>query len=338
MDLKRILYLGYYWWKQDQKQFNLYFQFVLNTTDKSRLGLWIDVIKSSLRYNISLTEYFYLKFYERSADDRATWAGTGFMYETQRILNPPSTRSKLNDKREFSREYKEFLLHKVYDLDALRKNENDLELVYREKQLVFKTHDGKCGRGTFFYNSKKHSLERLKELIRSQDYDLVETFIVQHDDLNALSPSGVNTVRIITQLDDKGNVHILGCRLRISVNNAVDNLAAGNMVACVDESTGKVNSKAVYSDITRSSESVHPITKTKILGFTVPFWKECMALAKAAALKHPENKSIGWDIVVTNEGVGLLEGNHDWCKLVWQLPADKGLKSQLAHYRELFTV
>jgi len=24
-----------------------------------------------------------------------------------------------------------------------------------------------------------------------------------------------------------------------------------------------------------------------------------------------------------------IEGNHDWCKLVWQLPVNKGLKSML---------
>lgn len=56
---------------------------------------------------------------------------------------------------------------------------------------------------------------------------------------------------------------------------------------------------------------------------------ECFQLAKDAALKHPHNRSIGCDIVVTVDGPGLIEGNHDWCKLVWQLPVNQGLKSLL---------
>ena len=44
------------------------------------------------------------------------------------------------------------------------------------------------------------------------------------------------------------------------------------------------------------------------------------------ALPCKQNRSIGWDIVITPEGPGLIEGNHDWCKLVWQLPVGRGLK------------
>ena len=55
-------------------------------------------------------------------------------------------------------------------------------------------------------------------------------------------------------------------------------------------------------------------------------------MVKKAALEHPQNRSIGWDIVITENGPGFIEGNHDWCKLLWQLPAEQGLKSLLAPY------
>jgi hypothetical protein len=54
-----------------------------------------------------------------------------------------------------------------------------------------------------------------------------------------------------------------------------------------------------------------------------------MAMVKEASLLHPQNKSIGWDVVLTPNGPGLIEGNHDWCKLVWQLPVNKGLKKHI---------
>ncbi len=87
--------------------------------------------------------------------------------------------------------------------------------------------------------------------MKSKGYNLAEEFIIQHPQISQLSDSGVNTVRIITQLDKKNEVDILGARLRISVNNHVDNLASGNIAAAIDLNTGKVNGPGIYSDITK---------------------------------------------------------------------------------------
>ena len=56
---------------------------------------------------------------------------------------------------------------------------------------------------------------------------------------------------------------------------------------------------------------------------------KCIDLALTAARHQPQNRSIGWDIAVTPHGPGLIEGNHDWCKLVWQLPVGRGLKEKI---------
>lgn len=165
------------------------------------------------------------------------------------------------------------------------------------------------------------------------NYGLVEEFIQQHPDLNRLSPSAVNTVRIFTQLNGFGGVDILGCRLRISVNSPVDNMAAGNLAAPVDENTGRLSGPGVYSDITKPEQDYHPVTQVKITGFQIPFWKETLEMVKKAAQLHPQNRSIGWDTVITKEGPGLIEANHDWCKLLWQLPVKTGLKSILEDYK-----
>jgi len=53
---------------------------------------------------------------------------------------------------------------------------------------------------------------------------------------------------------------------------------------------------------------------------------------KEAALCFPQNRSIGWDVAITSTGPQLLEANHDWCRLVWQLPVKKGLKPILENH------
>jgi hypothetical protein len=257
------------------------------------------------------------------------WAGTGHMYEYQKVMNPPSKRRILDDKREFYKFYQEFFVHHVFSLNELLQDPLLINKDLETPKLVFKVSNGKCGTSVRIISSAELERNSFVAYMKQEGFDMVETFITQHPSMNALSPSAVNTVRIFTQLNNFNEVEILGCRQRISINCSVDNLAAGNVAAPIDESTGVITGPGVYSDITKEPVSIHPITGISIVGFQVPFWKECLQLAKDAALKHPQNRSIGWDIVVTANGPGLIEGNHDWCKLVWQLPVNKGLKSML---------
>jgi hypothetical protein len=332
--IKRLFYLGYYFKELDQSKLTKFMDFVSKQTNKSKLSIWIDMIQSSLIYNISLLEYFNFKFYEISKTEKETYAGTGFMYEYQLIMNPKNKRFVLEDKIVFLKEYAAFVNHKFASLVDLQKDKSiafDI-LQNQSGKVVLKDSKGQCGNGvTVRKSSELNDVSLIKDLIATSN-DYVEEFVLQHNDLMGLSPSGLNTIRIITQLDNNNKVDILGCRLRITINSSVDNLAAGNIAAPIDEITGKVNGPGVYSDITKQDEYTHPITGVKLIGFQVPFWSETMEMVKNAALTNTANKSTGWDVAITNNGPELIEGNHDWCKLLWQLPVKKGLKPILKTY------
>ena len=60
----------------------------------------------------------------------------------------------------------------------------------------------------------------------------------------------------------------------------MDNLAAGNIAAPIDDETGIISGSGVYSDITKAPESIHPVTGEKITGFQIPFLKETIELVK----------------------------------------------------------
>jgi hypothetical protein len=332
--LKRILYLGYYFKQLDWQLMSKFLDFAAKQQNVSKIRLWISAMYSTLRYNISLLEYFQFRFFELKSEDRIQWAGTGFMYEFQRRMNPPDARKILDNKVLFAQKYKALIRHQVFGIEEMINDKKNAEKLLRNTtgNLVLKVAAGKCGKGVEIRNANEFSADTLIEFMQKQGYDLAEEFIVQHIDMSALSPSAVNTVRIFTQLDNNYQVHILGCRLRISINSPVDNLAAGNAAAPIDERSGIVSGPAVFSDITKADIDIHPITHTPIVGFQIPFWNETMEMAHKAALMHPENKSIGWDIAITPDGPDLIEGNHDWCKLLWQLPVKKGLKPMLENF------
>ncbi len=336
--IKRFLYLGYYIKKMDWEKFWLFLNYTAKTTQRSKIRILYDVLTCVFVYNISILEYFQFRFFEKNKAERELWAGTGYMFEYQLIMNPKNQREILDDKTKFYKSYDRFFVHQVADIVDLKKYPEQTRklLDTPSGKLVFKVADGKCGVAVEIRKACDFSPESIIDFMEKNHFDLVEEFIIQHPKLTELSPSAVNTVRIFTQLNASNEVEILGCRQRISVNSSVDNMAAGNLAAPIDERTGIVNGPAVYSDITKPEEANHPITKVPIVGFQVPFWNETIAMVKQAALLHPQNRSIGWDVVVTEKGPGFIEGNHDWCKLLWQLPAKKGMKSVLDAYKKSY--
>lgn len=335
MKLKRVLYLGYYLKQLDRVKFTLFLNYVQSLTGHSKASIIWDILKSVFVYNISVLEYFQFHFYNLSGIEREQWAGTGHMFEYQLQMNPQTARSILDDKTLFYKYYGSLMIHQVADLKDLKDEPAKINKLLSNPsgKLVFKAKNGKCGAQVVVRACKDFDAHTIVSFMQSSDYALAEEFIRQHSDLNRLSPSGVNTIRIITQINDTGEVIILGCRLRISVDSPVDNMAAGNLAAPIDQKTGEVTGPGVYSDITKIEQEYHPITKVRITGFKIPFWDEAIALVRKAALLYPQNRSIGWDVVITEKGPGLIEGNHDWCKLLWQLPVKKGLKSELIRLR-----
>lgn len=329
--MKRILYLGYYLKQLDKEKYASFLNHTAKNSGKTKVALQLDAFLSVFRHNISLLEYFQFNFVNKNKEERDQWAGTGFMYEYQLAMNPKDKRDILDDKRKFFKAYREYFVHMVADLEELKSNSDLIRKLLGNPsgKMVFKAADGKCGLGVEVVNTEDFDAKTIISYMENNNLDLVEEYIIQHPDLHKLSPSGVNTVRIFTQLNKDDKVVILGCRQRISVNSPVDNMAAGNLAAIINEDTGIIMDAGVYSDITKKEETIHPITGVSITGFQVPFWPETIKMVKEAAKLHPQNRSIGWDIVITEKGPGFIEGNHDWCKLLWQLPAKKGLKSLL---------
>jgi len=329
-NVKRAAYLVYYLKEMNWPLLRRFMAHVQVIKGYSRGLQWSMVLRDSLRYNISPLEWYQFGFMNLSEGQKSSWAGTGTMYEFQLRANPPGARAVLDDKRAFYKAYQRFFRHRMFDRETLAAHPELLsELLSRHHRLVLKAARGKCGRSVRFISTPGWRSSELLSVMQADGYDLLETSIEQHPDLNRLSPSGVNTVRIVTALDSKDQAYLLGSRLRISVDSRVDNLAAGNLAAPVDDKTGRVTGPGVYSDITRAPQTVHPITRTPIEGFRIPHWSACLEMALEAQKLFSRNRSIGWDIAVTGEGPGLIEGNHDWCKLVWQLPVRQGLKGVL---------
>lgn len=331
--INRTLYLGYYFKQMNWELLNKFLNYTSKKTGRSKSSIWSDAIQAVYKYNISILEYFQFKFFEKDDKERSEWAGSGFMYEFQLKMNPKANRRVLEDKVKFFEHFNTSTGREYATLEQLKSGDKKMDIFNSSKKVVIKETDGGCGKGLEILDLNNLSSEDLIRRMEETGNFLAEGFVVQHDHLNKLSPTGLNTIRIITQIDSGGKAVVIDARLRISVNSIVDNLAAGNIVAGIDVNSGVVFTNGVYSDITKEPVSKHPVSGVTLIGYQVPFWQEAIDLTKKAAEDIGEsNKSVGWDIGITNEKPILIEGNHDWCKLVWQLPVQKGLKSTLEKY------
>ena len=64
----------------------------------------------------------------------------------------------------------------------------------------------------------------------------------------------------------------------------------------------------------------HPVTGTHITGHRLSCWNEIVELTVRAHQEFGAFHSIGWDVAITDKGLVLIEGNHDWGTMIAQYP------------------
>ncbi len=330
----RTKYLAYYLKQMDWSTFQRFFKYVQGEKKISTISLLRDIISSVYRYNIGLMDYFIFRFYNKSHEERNQWVGTGLKYEFDLKMNPLSARSILENKQEFYMAYAPFIHHNHCSITDIEMQNKKAEMIFCNPtgKIVIKDATGQCGWDVEVIEAKNFTLLSLKEYMATKQFDMAEEFVQQHPAIQSLSSSGLNTIRMITMINEDGEVDILGARMRISVNSYVDNLASGNIACPIDVESGEINDMGVYSDITKAPVTHHPVTGLPLVGFQIPMWQEIIETTKKIALHRPENRGVGWDVALTEKGPDFIEGNHNWCKILWQIPVDQGLKSVLEKY------
>jgi hypothetical protein len=292
-----------------------------------------------LKHNASPLDYFSFKFYDLPEEEWDNYPCTGFMYEYQLKMNPRNQRGVLHDKIKFLTLFNSFSGRKWATLAMLKTDKQFIAEFLRNagEKLVLKNSMGGAGKQVEVIEIPFDSPQSVIKIMEANSFDLAEYYVIQHDALMKLSPSAVNTIRIVTQYLEERIVIILAF-LRISVNSNVDNLSVGeygvNFGAAINIETGEICGPGVYLDITKPDVYYHPVTKVPVIGFKIPYWEECKDIVINAAKLTPGNRSIGWDVAVTNNGPVLIEGNHNW-NLLSMSPGKKGYKKEFLQYSSM---
>lgn len=288
----------------------------------------LDMLLCIVFYNVGFYDYHIFGFVHiRRHRDRKTFFTMQDNWRLCRLVNDPADIPVFKDKILFNETFAPFLGREF--LDLRRANAPTLAGFLRKHPVVFiKNPNGFGGLEVKRFSSAEINLNCMPDVQSLYDtwmqngFYLVEEALLQHPDMQALHPSSLNTLRIVTLADSAGEVHFLYSFVRTGRSGAyVDNTSSGGLSAliCAD---GMIRRPAV-SDKTGEFFDVHPDTGCSFINFRIPYFSEAVALCKKAAKIRPGMRYVGWDVGVTPQGPVLVEGN--------ELPAYDG---QIFHQQE----
>lgn len=141
---------------------------------------------------------------------------------------------------------------------------------------------------------------------------VVQRRLRQHHAMDPYAPQGHSTVRVYTLRRVDGTLRHVGAHLRLGRRHSMtDHVWGGSVGADIDVDTGLVGQGVQVSKAGYEPTDRHPETGVVFRGTTVPWWGEVRALCETVAQLFPEVRFVGWDVMVTDDGPRMLEGNRD---------------------------
>lgn len=183
--------------------------------------------------------------------------------------------------------------------------ERILSSISKEDEIICKPSlESGSGRSIHFWSSTNNYQDIVSFLNNKEEQDyVIQKVIRQHDDLNKIHSSSVNSLRIVSLLMREG-VHVLSSNLRMGVDaGRVDNVTAGGISCGINkDGTLKKYATAYYSG---EKYVVHP-QGLVFEGFKVPSYDKALDLVKKAHPLIPHFRLVSWDIAIDRDGEPIL--------------------------------
>ncbi|ALS98174.1 hypothetical protein AT746_07825 [Lacimicrobium alkaliphilum] len=157
-------------------------------------------------------------------------------------------------------------------------------------------------------NEKLSVPEFVSRYLRSAQGMLIEHYLVQHSVMADFNPDSVNTLRIWVK-QTHGEAQVLGVILRIGRRHAVvDNASQGGFIARVNMMTGQLQ-RAMTTELLPVEFDTHPDSGVQLTGRQLPYWDECLALARKTLSVFPHSRFAGLDMAISKTGPVIIELN-----------------------------
>lgn len=215
---------------------------------------------------------------------------------------------------------------KIFPLQSrikINKIDSMIRVCEEQNGLVFKPVVGSQGKGVailkvkndkIFINNKEAHIREVEGFISALDNYIITEYIRQGEYSNSLSPYSTNTMRILIMVDPITNKPFIARavqRIGGKASGGLDNFSQGGYSANIDLDTGKLTAAVTkWSAKELTWHKVHPDTGEQIEGKRVPKWNEIKNKLLSVMNELPYIKYIGWDVVLTDDELVVIEGNN----------------------------
>lgn len=277
-------------------------------SNRSATGLFVEFFYCFARYGCLPRQYFNGNFWNKRANDRKDIITYPRFVKIMSALNKPQDIHLLENKAHFNKTFADYVHREwLFSLEASPKQIADF--IRKHGKVIIKPFDEMEGHGIYKLElSKVTDLEKTAADLANQKV-MIEEILAQHPDM-VFGNTSVNTIRVHTVLDREGRGHVVSCVLRAGVGDTVmDNYLSGGVIYPVDVDSGIVTGKGKsHSGMVHIT---HPQTDIVMLGYKIPNWNILLRDIKKAAERLPNLRIVGWDVAITNDGIALIEGNHN---------------------------
>lgn len=210
----------------------------------------------------------------------------------------------------------------LHGLDV-RKDNFSAFLLEKEKTIL-KWLDRGGGSGTYLFENREGRLfangqpvteQEVQGILNREGEALLCAYITQSAFSASLYPHTTNTIRMVCARNPGAEkpkllaaVQRIGCRESIPV----DNLSSGGLVSQIDLETGVLSpciAKLGKMENRMKPFACHPDTDAPIAGKVIPNWQTLKGEILSLTEKIPYLNFIAWDVLLTEDGFCVIEGN-----------------------------
>ena len=291
------------------------------------LGSLSDYKDALNKHWVSYNEYAYqYKFYQKSEEERNEYVSRLKMAYFYWRYTPGAAKAIFRNKTQFLNFFHENI-HRAW-IYAPSASYDEFVKMVSTFDCIIKPCDGKLGKGVskVFKDDTSKDMKSLYAYCQKNRM-LVEQCIEACEELMALHPESLNTIRVVT-IANKEKACVFSSVLRTGVGNSVvDNSHAGGISAQINVKDGIVETDGANTHGERFV--AHPDSGIVFKGFQIPMWDTIVETVCRAA-RQTQNPITGWDVVVnSDQKVEFIEGNYGPDMDMMQARYNRGVKTRL---------
>lgn len=283
---------------------------------------FIDWYQHAKTEGFSAGEYHYYELFCKNAEERSSFINNRDKKALKK-LNDPLRFTYLSNRALFNEHFADQITREW--INGLTRGKQEIqEFISKHPVFFAKAANARYKYKPAIIDSSKYQENVLFELMRYKGL-LAETIIEQHEQLAAVYPTSLNTVRAVVRSDGQTAKVVAAAASFGKDGDVFDTLARTGLTSSVDVESGRIDSPLV--DKRNNVYVKHPDTNAAVEGMVYPAWDEIRDVVCKAMLDFPELTNAGWDVAVRKDGgVELLGGVAGNNYIAMQMPNQRGLR------------